>query len=117
MFGERLFEFRKRVQMTQRQLANAIGVDFTYISKIESGGAPPPARDKIELLAKTLKLSPIESDELFRLAGKLPEGVAAFMTREPSAQRLLRSIRQVPVAEQERLIEHLIREAERRHRK
>lgn len=116
-FGSRLREFRKRVPLTQRQLADAIDVDFTYISKIESGGAPPPARDRIGTAAKVLKLSPAETDELFHLAEKIPTNVTDFVAKQPATQRLLRSIREVPASEQAKLLEDLIKEAEKRRKK
>ncbi|MBL0937886.1 MAG: helix-turn-helix domain-containing protein [Gemmatimonadaceae bacterium] len=116
-FGSRLHEFRKRARLTQKELAEAIDVDFTYISKIESGGAPPPARARIEEAAKILKLSITETDELFHLAEKIPANVEDFVAKQPATQRLLRSIRAVPVSEQAKLLEDLIKEAEKRHRK
>lgn len=116
-FGDRLHEFRKRVPLTQRQLADAIQVDFTYISKIESGAAPPPSRDRIDLAAKTLRLTSSETEELFRLAEKIPANVAEFVARRPATQRLLRSIRQLPPAEQDKLLDQLIRQAEAYNKK
>ena len=116
-FGTRLNEFRKRVPLTQRQLADAMDVDFTYISKIESGNVPPPARDRIELAAKALKLSSTETEELFRLAEKIPADVESLFSRQPGALRLFRTIRQAPAREQEALLEELIEEVEARHKK
>ena len=115
-FGDRLYEFRKRVPLTQRQLAEAIGVDFTYISKIESGASPPPSRERIEMAAKVLRLSAGETEELFRLAEKIPANVAEFVAKRPAAQRLLRSIRQLPPAEQDKLFDDLIKQAEARNK-
>lgn len=116
-FGDRLREFRKRVPMTQQQLADAIEVDFTYISKIESGKAPPPARDTIARAGKALKLTPDEVGELFRLADKLPSEVVSFFAQEPDALRLFRTIRGAPAREQEKLLKTLIEQAERQHLK
>ena len=42
-FGARLRELRKQLGLTQRELANIVNVDFTYLSKIEGGTAPPPS--------------------------------------------------------------------------
>jgi len=38
-FGERLRELRKEQKISQRELATRVGVDFTYLSKIENGQA------------------------------------------------------------------------------
>jgi transcriptional regulator with XRE-family HTH domain len=115
-FGSRLYELRKRVPLTQRQLADIMGVDFTYISKIESGSAPPPARDRIERATTALDLSADEAEELFRLAEKIPSDATSLIAKQPGALRLLRSIRQTPASDQEALLEELIRRVEARHR-
>jgi HTH-type transcriptional regulator, competence development regulator len=98
--------------MTQRKLAAALDVDVTYISKIETGKAPPPARDKIEVAAKVLGLGPAEREELFRLADKIPKDFAKFLSNQPRAFQLFRTIRQAPAHEQAELLDKLIREAE-----
>ena len=116
-FGDRLYELRKRARLTQRQLADSMKVDFTYVSKIESGSAPPPARDRIELAVKVLKATPDEAAELFRLADKIPADVTTLISRQPGALRLFRSIREVPARDQADLLEDLIRKVETRRQK
>lgn len=37
--------------VSQRELAKNVGVDFTYFSKIENGKLEPPAEDTIKKLA------------------------------------------------------------------
>lgn len=44
-FGARLRELRKQASLSQRELADKVGVNFTYLSKIESGVMPPPQRE------------------------------------------------------------------------
>ena len=92
-------------------------VDFTYVSKIESGNAPPPARDRIELAVKALKATPDEAADLFRLAEKIPADVTTLISRQPGALRLFRSIREVPARDQAELLEDLIRKVETRQQK
>ncbi|MGP8156343.1 MAG: helix-turn-helix domain-containing protein [Candidatus Acidiferrales bacterium] len=70
-FGERLRQVRKERGLTLRQLAGEVGVDFTYLSKIENGRfSYTPAVDTIRELARVLK---VDSLELLRLANKLPK--------------------------------------------
>jgi transcriptional regulator with XRE-family HTH domain len=70
-FGERLRLVRKERGLTLRQLADEVGVDFTYLSKIENGRLSyTPAVDTIRELARVLK---VDSLELLRLANKLPK--------------------------------------------
>ena len=54
-FGERLRQLRKDKKLTLRGLAEAAGVDFTYLSKIENDKAGYlPAADTIRALATIL---------------------------------------------------------------
>jgi len=88
-FGARLRELRKQFGLTQRALAEKLDVDFSYLSKIESGVAPPPSEKVILRLAEVLNA---DRDELLTLAGKIPPDIAeALKNRE--ARQLLRSKR------------------------
>ncbi|MEA2085431.1 MAG: helix-turn-helix transcriptional regulator, partial [Chloroflexota bacterium] len=77
-FGKRLRELRKQVGMTQRGLADKVGVDFSYLSKIENGVLPPPSEKVISKLAETLNAS---RDELLSLAGRIPSEIGELLTR------------------------------------
>ena len=57
-FGELLKSLRKNYKISQRKLAELVGIDFTYISKIESGTMDPPAEDKILKMAEVFKVDP-----------------------------------------------------------
>lgn len=113
-FGSLVRAYRQRAGLTQEQLANALALDFTYISKIERDKAPPPAREKIGLSAVVLKLSPAERDELFLRAEKLPAEVEEWVIRRPEALRLYRSIKRYPAKEQSRILTDLINEIEKK---
>jgi len=88
-FGKRLRELRKQAGMTQRGLAAEVGVDFSYLSKIENGALPPPSEKVISKLAETLNAS---RDELLSLAGRIPSEIGELLTR-PEALKFLRSQR------------------------
>jgi len=66
-FGSKLRELRLGKRYTQRDLAGLVGVDFTYLSKIERGRVAPPSEDVIEKLALHLDADP---EELKTFAGK-----------------------------------------------
>jgi transcriptional regulator with XRE-family HTH domain len=68
-FGERLRELRKQQHISQRDLANLVGVDFTYVSKIETGDNAPPSAATIHRMAQVLAA---DEGELIVLAGKVP---------------------------------------------
>ena len=96
-FPERLRSLRKQAQMSQRDLAERIGVDFTYLSKIENGRVEPPSeavlRNIAKELAEALGENEVElADGLITLAGKIPSDLAETLSRNPEAVRFLRSI-------------------------
>ena len=118
-FPERLRSLRKEAQMSQRDLAERVGVDFTYLSKIENGRVEPPSETVLKKvsreLAKVLGRDETElADELITLAGKVPSDLAETLVRNPQAVRFLRSIGDDvrSPAEWERLMRRLPRERE-----
>ena len=88
-FGARLRELRKQAGLTQRQIADKAGVDFTYLSKIANGVMPPPSQKVILRLAEALN---DDKDELMTLAGKIPPDIAQILKNREALQ-LLRSDR------------------------
>ncbi len=70
-FGKIVKQARKQKNYTQRELAKIIGIDFTYLSKIENNRTDyPPKEEVIKSFAQELELN---SEELIFLAGKIPE--------------------------------------------
>ncbi len=86
-FGIALREKRRTAGLTQRELADRAGVDFSYISKLENDRLPPPAADTVVKLAALLRCSP---EELLALTGKLPSEVQAKLSNSRAAQEFLR---------------------------
>ena len=83
--------------MSQRALAEQVGVDFTYLSKIENGRVEPPSEGVLQRIAIEMagKLGMDETelaDELITLAGKIPSDLAETLSRNPEVVRLLRSV-------------------------
>lgn len=113
-FGELLRQYRLRANRTQEELAKAIGVDFTYISKIENRKAPPPSRERIERAARFLDLSQDEEIELLLLADKLPSDVQDWALDRPKAVSLYRTIKQASPEQQEKILDDLIEQVRRK---
>ena len=68
--GNRLLALRHQADLTLRQLAQAAGVDFTYLSKIENGKPGyVPGADTVRALANALG---VDALELLQLAKKVP---------------------------------------------
>jgi transcriptional regulator with XRE-family HTH domain len=66
-----------------------VGVDFSYLSKIENGILPPPSEKVILKLAEALHA---DQDDLFALAGRVPADIAPLL-RNRKTLDLLRSER------------------------
>ena len=75
-FGARLRELREQAGLIQRELADRAGINFTYLSKIESGAMPPPSKKVILRLAEALHA---DEDELMILAGKIPADITELL--------------------------------------
>ena len=74
-FGGRLRELRWAKKLSQRALADQVGVNFTYLSRCETGTldfAQYPSEDLILKLAKALEA---DQDELLVLAKKVPPAI------------------------------------------
>jgi transcriptional regulator with XRE-family HTH domain len=67
-FGKRVRELRLKEHLSQRDLAGQVGVDFTYLSKIENGIVDPPSDSVIKKIAKVLE---VDTEELLALAAKV----------------------------------------------
>lgn len=86
-FGRRLRELRKQRNISQRDLAAQVGIDFSYLSKIEGGRLAPPSEEVIRHIAQELAA---DADELINLAGKVPKDLKAVLEGSPQAVELLR---------------------------
>lgn len=87
-FGRRLQELR-RGRFTQRKLAERVGIDFTYLSKLENGRGEPPSEATVRRLAEELDADP---DELLALAGKISAELRARAAEDPTFALLLRKL-------------------------
>jgi transcriptional regulator with XRE-family HTH domain len=86
-FGPRLRELRKARGLTQKQLADAAGVDSTYLSKVEAGRMTAPKEATLRWIAEALNYS---GDRLVLESGRVPArylpDVTAKMLRELEAK-------------------------------
>ena len=84
-FGASLRKLRIQAGLSQRELADRINVDFSYLSKIESGVVPPPSEKVISQIAEALNA---DKDELTILAGRIPPDIAQILQNRETLQRL-----------------------------
>src|SRR5260370_41279037 len=92
LFGQNLREIRQEKGLILRGLAEAAGVDFTYLSKIENNKVGYlPGAQTIRGLAEALGVDAIG---LLKLANKLPPELATF-PGNPNARRFFRRSREI----------------------
>lgn len=91
-FGKRILELRTAKNLTQREVADRIGINFTYLSKIENDklqGDTFPGEDTIKKLAEVLGAN---EDELLLLAQRIPESIRQRVIQRPDAFRKVASL-------------------------
>ena len=77
-----------------RQVAARIGVQPSYLSKIERGQEAPPSEPRIRALAEDLGEDP---DILLALAGKVSGDLQAIIRRRPALMaQIIRELKRVP---------------------
>jgi transcriptional regulator with XRE-family HTH domain len=91
-FGSRVRELRKAKELSQRALADQLGISFTYLSKVESEKldfAQYPSEGLIRELAAALEA---DVDELLLLAKKIPSDIRDRVIERPDAFRKLAAL-------------------------
>ena len=98
-FGEYVREARERMrdespQFSLRQVAQQIGVEPAYLSKVERGEVSPPSESTICRLAKVLNEDP---DVLLAMAGKVSSDLQEIIRRRPKLfAQLIRELKKMP---------------------
>jgi transcriptional regulator with XRE-family HTH domain len=77
-----------------RRVALRVGLEPSYLSKIERGEQAPPSEDKIRALAKDLNEDP---DVLLAMAGKVSTDLQDIIRKRPKLfAQLLRELKRAP---------------------
>jgi transcriptional regulator with XRE-family HTH domain len=77
-----------------RQVAARIGVEPSYLSKVERGEEAPPSEAKIRAIADDLREDP---DVLLALAGKVSSDLQEIIRRRPALMaELIREMKRLP---------------------
>ena len=91
-------------EFSVRKVAARIGVEPSYLSKVERGEQPPPSEAKIVALAAVLDE---DADVLLAMAGKVPSDLQEAIRRRPQLfAELIRQLRDAP----DRAVLRLVRE-------
>ncbi len=95
-FGEYLRGLRKSAGLSQRDLAQQAGIDFTYLSKIENGRVDPPGEATMRLLARAVDM---DAESLLARARKMPRDLKSLVAQgSPEKALLMRRIAQTPMS-------------------
>ncbi|MEA5468826.1 helix-turn-helix transcriptional regulator [Spirulina sp. 06S082] len=94
-FGQKIRQARKDKSYSQRDLAKLLGLDFTYLSKLENNRAEyAPKEEVIRGLARELDL---DAEELIFLAGRIPHKEEDLLRQHhKSLPTLFRRLRENP---------------------
>jgi transcriptional regulator with XRE-family HTH domain len=84
-FAELLGQYRTMAQLSCNQLGRAVGVDPSYISRLERGEREPPRRAVVLALARALDLPVEQADGLLAVAGYAPDCLVETMQRLAAA--------------------------------
>ena len=92
-FGEYLRGKRKKKGLTQRDLASQVGIDFSYVSKVENDvpGFRSPSEAALTKLAQALD---VDADEMITRAGKIPSDVRRILVDDFSLVKEIRERRE-----------------------
>jgi transcriptional regulator with XRE-family HTH domain len=90
---------RRAAGLRREELAGLAGISVDYLTRLEQGRATSPSVQVVEALARALRVSDVERDLIFRLAGHATPGHDVVSSRiTPSVQRLLDRLANTPVA-------------------
>lgn len=92
-FGRTIQAVRRARGVTQRQAAAALGIDFTYLSKLENDRGEPPGEPLVQRMAE---LYEADSEELLALAGKVPAELRERASEDRQFALLLRRLPTLP---------------------
>ena len=98
-FGEYIRKHRETLKsqdrrFSVRQVAQRIGVEPAYLSKIERGDVAPPSEAKIRALAKELDE---DTDVLLAMAGKVSSDLQEIIRKRPQLfADLIRQLKSMP---------------------
>jgi transcriptional regulator with XRE-family HTH domain len=88
-FGQKIRELRRAKNLGQRAVAEGVGINFTYLSKIENDRvdfAAFPSEPTIRKLAEVLEA---DVNELLLMAEKIPDYIRRRVLERPDAFRII----------------------------
>lgn len=93
-FARRLGEFRKARRLKQKDLAEQLGYEQSYLSALEVGIKGPPTKEFVEKLANAFRLSEDEAEEIRASAVESDRKLTIPADSDEQVYRLVHEMRQ-----------------------
>jgi transcriptional regulator with XRE-family HTH domain len=87
--GQRIREIRMSRNLTQRELADRVGINFTYLSRVENDRLDDEQTPREETLQKIAGALNADPDELLLLARRIPDAYRDRILARPGVFRKL----------------------------
>lgn len=97
--GQRIREIRKQRNLTQRELADRVGINFTYLSRVENDRLDDEQTPREETLQKIALALNTDSDELLLLARRIPDAFRNRILAKPGVFRRILNLSDVALEE------------------
>ena len=115
-FGQTLQKIRRTKDKTQRELAKAIEMDYSYFSRLENDRFDSkPTRETIDKIAAAMECNEEERNDLLTAAGRIDETLekaAKQASENPKLANLFRSLPQLSNDKLDELWQHVQSELE-----
>ena len=105
-FGTAIRDARRARGLTLRSLAALVGIDFTYLSKLENDRGDTPSEETIRRLARELAL---DEEDLLARGGKVSAAVRELAASDREFATFLRRLPDLPPEQRRILYRHVNR--------
>src|SRR5947209_2928367 len=115
-FGKTLQRIRREKEMTQREVAHKIEMDYSYFSRLENDRFDSkPTRDTIDKIAEALGCNEEQRGELLAEAGRINEDmerVARIASKRPELGQLFQAAVKLPPKRVDEILQQVNAEVE-----
>lgn len=101
-FPSLLRSYREAAVRSRNNLAHEVGVDPSYLTRIEHGDREPPRQHIVEALARALRLSLPDRNRLLVAAGYAPLSVVQLGSWDDALQAVADVLNDISLSQEER---------------
>src|SRR5713226_175104 len=101
-FPQLLRGYRERTSRSRNNLAYEVGVDPSYLTRIEHGDREPPRQHIVEALARALRLTVPERNRLLVAAGYAPVSIVELGVWDDAFQAVADVLNDRQLSQEER---------------